>query len=83
MSRLKWNLQSNQAINAGIWNSVIYANETFVAVGRNVNNDGVVMTSTDGGVVAPWLLRDEGVVTQGDWASVTYGNKFLAVGLEE
>ena len=69
-------------VTQGAWKSVIYANETFVAVGLTAipsSAVGRVMTSTTG--VTEWFLQDTGVVTQGDWKSVIYANgKFVAVG---
>ena len=57
------------------WNSVIYANGMFVAVGNSA--DAPVMTSSDG---VEWNLQS---APAGVWSGLVHGNGiFLAVGLQ-
>ena len=66
-----WNMRTS-GTNSGL-NTVIYSNNTFVAVG----NGGVILTSPDG---SKWTERNSG--TNNILNGVTYGNGiFLVVGM--
>ena len=66
-----WNMRTS-GTNSGL-NTVIYSNNTFVAVG----NGGVILTSPDG---SKWTARNSG--TNNNLNGVTYGNgTFVAVGV--